>query len=103
MHQRVAADAYQKCCGELETCRAQPVCGAVSTTFYALHPLCYSCEAAFAVSALATTCFIAVKHVPQANNFAADGADGDDDVVLMAGEDGGSTAVRVPRQVVHVR
>ena len=39
----------------------------------------------------------------QANNFAADGADGDEDVVLMAGDDGGSTAVRVPRQVLHVR
>ena len=39
----------------------------------------------------------------QANNFADDGADGNDEVVLMVGEDGGSTAVRVPRQVMHVR
>ena len=39
----------------------------------------------------------------QANNFADDGVDGDDEVVLVVGEDGGSTAVRVPRQVMHVR
>ena len=41
--------------------------------------------------------------IAQANNFADDGADGNDEVVLMVGEDGGSTAVRVPRQVMHVR